>query len=149
VIARGAVFIGTRDAYDEFPDGAQFTNDPRIERSWPPRQTVLPGIGGTVTIQDFGRHAKDMRLTLSSAAPPGNQNWIDGKFKAYLDGLAAVRGAVYDYVDYTGVDAVVKILDFVPAATFHGNVTARLWEYTLELIVITLNELDGETYTGD
>jgi len=149
VIARGDVWIGTLDAYDAFPSTARFTSDPKVERAWPSRQSVLKGIGGTVTVQDFGRRAKDLQLTLSSAAPPGNQNWIDGTFKAYLDGLVAARGTVYDYKDYTGLEGVMKVINFTPSATFLRAGGSRLWEYTLELIVVTLSKLDGAVYTGD
>src|SRR5258706_5587049 len=96
-----------------FLDGNQFTNDPHIARSWPSRQSVLQGISGASTVQDFDRWAKDLRLTLTS-----NGNFMNASLKAIIDGLAGSRGSVYSYSDYQGIVATVKILSFEAQPTF-------------------------------
>lgn len=134
MIARGKVYL----------DGKQFTTDPKIQRNWSPRQSVLPGIGGTVTIQDFGRWAKDMVLTLTSGG-----NFMGAELKTQIDVLMMTRGATYTYTDYEGLEATVKILDFQPQATFIRDRALVLYEYTLILQIVTLTKLAGATYTGD
>jgi hypothetical protein len=143
ITTRGKVFIGTRGPYD-FPAAAQFTTDPKIEREWPPRLSVLKGIAGAVKIQDFDLWAADMRLTLTS-----DGNYINQAFKAYLDGLRAVKNALYDYKDYTGIEATVKILDFKPKPTFIKDGKGVLWEYQLTLQVSVLSVLDFAAYSGN
>jgi hypothetical protein len=124
-------------------DGNRFTTDPHIERSWPTRQSVLPGLEGSVTVQDFGRFAKDMRLKLSSAG-----NFMNASLKAIIDGLAATRGATYSYTDYQGIEATVKILSFEAQPTFIRDGDFILYEYALELKVMSLSKLDGVSYAG-
>ncbi len=144
ILARGKVFLGTKiGSPSAFSAAAQFTFDPKIERVWPPRLSMLKGIGGTVTEQDFGLFAVDMVLTLTSEG-----NWITADFKNYVDGLRAVRGAQYSYKDYTGLEGKVKILDFSPEATFVRDGAFVLYEYSLRLQVKTLSKLNGATYTG-
>jgi hypothetical protein len=126
-----------------FLNGNQFTTDPKIRRNWPPRQSVLTGIGGSSTVQDFDRWAKDMRLTLSSEG-----NYINQAFKAFVDGLMATRGAVYTYSDYQGVAGTVKILNFEATPTFLRDGSGVLFEYTLELKIMTLSTLDFAAYSG-
>src|SRR5689334_21984664 len=93
----GKVFLG----------GVQFTTDPRITRSWPPRRSRLLGIRGSTTQQDFGRFAKDLRLTLASG-----ENYCNQAFKNAVDVLMQTRLAAYAYTDYQGIDADVVIVDF-------------------------------------
>lgn len=131
-----------------FINSQQFTTDPSIARDWPPRRSRLAGIGGSVTQQDFGRFAKDMRLTLSSAAPSGSRNLINHAFKITLDGLLNTRLQTYAYRDYTGLEGTVVVVDFTPVATFIRDGVGVLWEYTLVLDVVTLTKLDFANYTG-
>ena len=139
IVARGRVFLG----------GNQFTADPSIERQWTPRQSVLMGIGGTSTVQDFGRRAKDLYLTLSSASPAGSANWMSAALKKAIDAMFFVRGAVFSYSDYTGLEAsAVKIIDFTPKPTFLKDEKFVLYEYTLRLKVVTITKLDGAVYGG-
>jgi hypothetical protein len=126
-----------------FLNGGQFTTDPKIKRNWPNRQSVLFGIGGSAVVQDFDRWAKDMRLTLTSGG-----NYINQAFKAFLDGLAAVRGATYSYTDYQGIEATVKIISFDADPTFIRDGDGVLYEYSMELKIMTLAKLDFATYTG-
>lgn len=126
-----------------FLNGRQFTTDPRIARTWPPRRSRLFGIGGSTTQQDFGRFAKDMRLALTS-----NGNFMNAALKSYIEGLMLTRRASYSYTDYTGIDADVVIVDFVPQATFIRDGVTVLYEYSLTLDVVVLRQLDFAPYTG-
>jgi hypothetical protein len=126
-----------------FLNGNQFTNDPKIDVDWPARLTPFPGISGSHTVQDFGKFAKDMRLTLTS-----DGNYINAAFKKTIEDLAAVRGATYTYSDYMGLEGTVKIMSFSPKPTFIRDGSLVLYEYTLELKVMTLTKKDGVTYTG-
>lgn len=126
-----------------FINGGQFTTDPKIQRNWPTRQSVLLGIGGTSTVQDFGRFAVDMRLTLTSQG-----NYINQAFKAFLDGLSGTRGGVYTYTDYQGIEGTVKIISFDAQPTFIRDGDGVLYEYTLELKIMTLTKMDFATYAG-
>lgn len=140
----GKVWLGSGAS-----SGTQFTSDPHIQRSWPPRRSRLQGIQGSSMQQDFGRWASDMRLTLTSQG-----NVISHDFKAYIESLMFERLGLVGYLDYDGVDADVVIVDFTPMATFIGDPsTARggegnYYEYTLVLDVVTLRKLDFVTYTG-
>lgn len=131
-----------------FIDGVQFTTDPAISREWPPRRSRLQGIGGSSTQQDFGRFAKDMRLTLSSSSPSGGKNYVNRAFKAAIDAKMLTRLQSFSYVDYTGTEATVVIADFVPVATFIKDGVGVLYEYTMVLDVVALAKLDFVAYTG-
>lgn len=126
-----------------FLDGLQFTTDPQITRTWPPRRSKLMGIGGSVTQQDFGRFAKDMRLTLNS-----QNNYVNQAFVAAIEQRMLVRLSAYPYTDYQGIDADVVIVDFQPTPTFIKDGLGVLFTYTLILDVITLRKLNFATYTG-
>jgi hypothetical protein len=126
-----------------FLNGTQFTTDPRVRRAWTPRRSRLLGIMGSTTQQDFGRWAKDMRLTLTSGG-----NFINQSFKNYVDGLMIPRLAAYPYTDYQGVDADVVIVDFDATPTFYRDGRGVLYEYTLVLDVVVLRKLDFLAYSG-
>jgi hypothetical protein len=121
----------------------QFTTDPTIRREWPPRRSRLRGIMGSTTQQDFGRWAKDMRLTLTSSG-----NFMNQSLKATIEGLMLTRKQSYSYRDYTGLEGTVVIVDFDAIPTFIKDGRGVLFEYTLILDVVTLAKLDFETYTG-
>lgn len=126
-----------------FLNGIQFTNDPKIKRSWASRQSVFSGLSGASTVQDFGRFAKDKILTLSS-----DGNYINAATKRAIDALAGSRGPTYDYSDYTGTTGTVKILSFEATPTFIRDGGLVLYEYELSLKIMTLSLLDGVAYTG-
>jgi hypothetical protein len=126
-----------------FLDSKQFTTDPRISRNWPPRRSRLLGIMGSTTQQDFGRFAKDIRLTLTS-----NGNFMNQKLKSDIEGLMLVRKASYAYKDYTGMEGTVVIVDFTPTPTFIKDGQGVLFEYQLVLDIVTLTKLDFTTYSG-
>ena len=122
----------------------QFTTDPTITRHWPPRRSRLLGVGGTVTQQDFGRFAKDLRLTLSSH----DLNLMNLDLKAAIEALMYVRKRTYAYADYEGIDADVVIVDFAPKPTYYRDGQGVLYEYNLVLDVVALRKLDFATYSG-
>ncbi len=132
--------MSTLDAIsDVFLDGIQFTTDPKIyERQWPKRSSAHVVIGG-VTIQDFGRKAKDMVLRLESGGQFITRELVDA-----LDTRAAVLGATYSFKDWNGTEATVFISEFTPTDTFYPD----LFEYSLTLRVVTLTKLRGVTYVG-
>lgn len=130
----GKVFLG----------GTQFTTDPQIQRSWPPRRSKLLGIAGSVTYQDFGRFAKDMKLTLSSG-----QNYVNQAFVSAIEDKMLARLSVYTYADYQGIEGDVVITDFVATPTFIKDGAGVLFTYTLTLDVISLRKLNFKTYTGN
>jgi len=124
-------------------DGVQFTTDPQITREWTPRRSRLMGIGGSTTQQDFGRFAKDMRLTLTSG-----QNYANQAFVAAIELRMQTRLAMYPYTDYQGIDADVVIVDFQPQPTFIKDGLGVLFTYVLVLDVVALRTLNFETYEG-
>lgn len=124
-------------------NGERFTTDPKIARDWPPRRSRLLGLDGSVTQQDFGRHAKDVRLTLTSGG-----NYMNASLKAAIETMMISRGADYSYTDYTGLEGRVVIVSFVPEPTFIRDGARVLYEYTLVLDVVQLDKLDGTEYQG-
>lgn len=141
LVKLGKVYLGTK-VLNAFPAAAQFDNDPKIAREWPLRRAVMENIGGGVTHQDFGRYAADLRLTLTS-----DGNFISQENKAYLDTLAGVRGAEYDYQDYMGIEATVVILEWSPMPTFIGDrPRGVMYEYQLVLQVLEMTVHDFAQY---
>ncbi len=119
----------------------QFTSDPdSYERQWPKRASEHETVGGGRTIQDFGRFAKDMLLTLQS----GQNQYIEKSLVDQLDTLAGTRGATYALVDWEGTEATVFILRFDPV---HAKIST-LYRYTMTLRVVTLTKLRGASYSG-
>jgi hypothetical protein len=136
----GKVWLGTK-GMSGFSADAQFDTDPKIQRDWPIRRSAFENVGGGVTHQDFGRYAADLRLQLAS-----DGNFMGHPMKTYIDGLAAARGAAYDYKDYTGIEATVVIMEWQPRVTFIKDGRGVLWEYQMTLQVLDLAVLDFETY---
>lgn len=131
LLARGTVYLG----------GKRFTTDPAVyERQWPKRISEHPGIGGSLTIQDFGRYAKDKVLTLQS----DKNQLIEQSLVQDLDSMAGTKGASYVLTDWSGNQFTVFILTFDPKPTFLGT----LFGYTMRLRVLSISQLWGQTYTG-
>lgn len=131
ISARGTVYLG----------GVRFTCDPAVyERQWPKRVSVHEGLQGAVTVQDFGRFAKDMVLRLES----GEQQLMERTTVAALDAMAGTRGATYTLTDWTGLECTVHIQAFEADPTFLGT----LHRYRLSLRVLSIAKLYGATYTG-
>ncbi len=132
VTARGKVYL----------DSVQFTTDPQdyAPAKWPKRASYHPGLGGSMTIQDFGRYAKDCLLTLSS----GNSGYMEQSVVASLQTKKSAKGASYSFTDWLGNSFTVFIVNFDPKPTFIGS----LWTYTLELRVTAMTTLLGSAYSG-
>jgi hypothetical protein len=129
--ARGNLYLG----------GVRFTTDPETyQRQWPKRASKHPGVGGSMTIQDFGRFAKDMTLTLQS----GQKQLLEISAVQSLETLASTKGATYTLTDWAGNEFTVFIMDFRPDPTFLGS----LFAYTMELHVLAVTKLYGGSYSG-
>lgn len=121
--------------------GQQFTSDPDVyEREWPKRMSEHPVLGGSVIIQDYGRFAKDLTLTLQS----GEGQFLEKSLVDTLDGMAATKGATYALVDWEGTEATVFIANFDPQPTRLGS----LYRYTMTLRVRAITKLRGVAYGG-
>jgi hypothetical protein len=125
-------------------DGNQFTTDPNIARSWPPRRSRLLGIGGSTTQQDFGRFAKDLRLTLTSH----DLNFMNQDLVKTIEELMYVRRETYTYTDFEGIEGTVVIVDFNATPTYYKDGEGVLFEYQLVLDIVTLTKLNFVAYTG-
>jgi hypothetical protein len=125
---------------DVYLDGIRLTTDPRVyTRQWPKRGSAHAVIGG-VTLQDFGRKAKDFQLRLESSGNFLTRDVVDA-----LDARFGALGTTYAFKDWNGTEAVVKIIDFTPVDTFLPD----LFEYALTLRVVSLTKLRGVAYGGD
>lgn len=126
------------------PTGSQyvFTCDPEDYRpwQWKKRMTVIEGVGGSVTIQDFGIYAKDLEVEING---PQDQ-LMERSLVALIHALFRVKGAVYRLTDWLGNDFTVFMTDFTPVAD------ARLpgYSYTMKLHVLGIVSLFGQPYTG-
>ena len=130
--ARGTVYLG----------GVRFTTDPVPYEAyeWPKRMSEHPVLGGSVILQDFGTHAKDLTITLGS----GQNQVLEKSVVLALDGMYRTRGATYQLTDWLGNDMTVFIVAFKPTGTFLGT----LFTYTLTLRVRAIAALLGSAYTG-
>jgi hypothetical protein len=126
-------------------DENRFTSDPNIVRSWPPRRSRLLGIGGSTTQQDFGRFAKDLRLTLTSH----ELNLMNQSLVKTIEELMYVRRATYVYEDFEGIEGTVVIVDFDARPTYYKDGDGVLFDYQLVLDVVALTKLNFATYTGN
>jgi hypothetical protein len=123
-----------------FLDSVRFTTDPSVyEPTWPKRHSIHAGLGGGVTIQDFGVTAKDQVLRLQSSGQYLDRATIDA-----LDTRYRTRGAVYTFTDWVGTTATVFMTIFRVIPTRLPD----LYEYELELRVVALSQLRGSAYGG-
>ena len=122
-------------------DGVTFSTDPKTYEplNWRKRANVRRGLGGAVTIQDFGTFAKDNTLNLES----GGQ-FVDQDFITSMHAKFRARGATYTLLDWLGNEFVVFITEFIPIPTFNGD----LWNYRMTLQVLSIPSLFSTTYTG-
>jgi hypothetical protein len=130
--ARGKIYLG----------GIQFSSDPSVYEpsNWPKRASEHPTIGGGITVQDFGRFAKDCTVHLASGAG----QFLEQSVVDSLDALYATRGATYTLTDWLGNEFTVWMRDWHPVPT---NI-ATLWTYDLVLRVISITHLRGADYSG-
>ena len=128
--ARGKITIGS----------TQLTTDPETyEALWPKRWSKHRGIGGSVTIQDFGHVSKDLVLRLSS----GKQFLTYATVQA-ISAAHRTKGATYALTDWLGNEVTVFIGSFSPKVTFIDD----LHTYEMELHVTAITKLFGASYGG-
>jgi hypothetical protein len=122
--------------------GVRLTTDPQKYRPprRPKRAAVLPGIQGTVTIQDFGRFAKDATFVLQGS---GGQGLATDVIDA-IDALADAVGLVTSFSDWLGTEGQV----WIEAFDYELNAPWQLYDYTLTLRVVALTTLRGNGYLG-
>jgi len=124
-----------------FLDGVQFSTDPKIyELNWQKRNSKHETIGGGKTIQDFGLFGRDMTLRLESA----DQQWLDQATVDALNARFVQRGVTFVFKDWVGTEAFVFMQVFDPQPTFIRDI----FNYRMELQVVTLTKLRGIVYTG-
>ena len=130
--ARGQVSIGN----------VQLTTDPTPYETyeWPKRMSEHPGVGGSMTWQDFGVIAKDCVLTLGS----GENQMLEKSVVVSLDTMYRTKGGTYTLTDWLGNEFTVLIRNFKPTPTFLGT----LYTYTMTLRVTAITKLFGSTYQG-
>lgn len=126
-------------------DGVTFSTDPATYEplNWRKRASVIRGLGGAVTIQDFGTYAKDNTLRLESG-----EQYVDQAFVTAMHTKFRARGATYTLTDWLANEFVVFITEFVPKPTFIGAGADLLYTYSMSLQVVTMPSLFSTTYTG-
>lgn len=132
-----------------FLDGVQFTTDPQdySPLNWEKRHSVLPGLQGSVTIQDFGTFKKDDVVRLTSGA----SGFLTQSVVASFHGKFRTKGAVFSFTDWLGNSFTVFVKSFVPVPTFYPDDpdgSGTLYTYNLELQVVNISTLFGAAYTG-
>jgi hypothetical protein len=134
--ARGTVTLGS----------VQFTTDPGIYEpfNWKKRMSKHPGLQGAMTIQDFGRFAKDLTIRLGSGGQNGSQQYLEQAAVVALDGYYAAKGVTYTLTDWLGNEFTVFIEEFRPVPTFLGS----LFTYEMSLHVLGIAKLFNSTYGG-
>lgn len=131
-----------------FLNGVQFTTDPQDYSpvAWAKRSSVLPGLQGSVTIQDFGTFKKDNVVRLRS----GDGFLTQSAVSSFHD-LFRTKGATWSFTDWLGNSFTVFIRSFTPVPTFipdDPDGSGTLYRYEMELQVVNISTLFGVTYTG-
>ena len=127
--------------------GLTLDTDPQIYEplNWEKRHSVLPGIQGAVTIQDFGHFAKDNTLRLAS----GRTGYLNQSKVAAIHDAFRTKAATFTLTDWIGNEFTVFIREFRPVPTFIGiDDTDNLFTYTMELQVVVITKLFGAVFTG-
>lgn len=125
-----------------------FTADPTtLEITQPKRQSVHRGVGGVVTIQDFGRRIADATVRLEGEI-------LDDEVVRSLLTFYELQGAKLHYTDWVVNDFTVFFSAFGPvpypwrvqAPT--GGTFGGASRYRLELQVISASMLWNQSYGG-
>jgi hypothetical protein len=132
--------------------GVQLTTDPSVYKPfvWPKRISVLPGIGGSVTIQDFGRFKGDLRLRLES----GPSQFLTHDCVNALDALFATAGGIFTLTDWLENEFRIVMTDWqptpanIPDLGDDDEIVGMLYLYTMDLQVDDIVKLRGATYGG-
>ena len=125
-------------------NGITFLTDPKSYKplNWEKRYSIFKGIGGTVTIQDFGVYQKDNVITLGSNS---DQGVIDGEAARQFHAMWRTKGTTYLFNDWLGDNFTVFMSRF--NAWPLVVVLDPFYEYEMELQVIQINTLFGYPYT--
>lgn len=127
------------------PTGAEVTfttdPDPYEPYQWEKRMSAHKGIGGAVTIQDFGVFKKDLILNLRGSP---TTSWMDNDLVKTVDGFYRVVKGLFHYTDWLGNDFTV----FIESFTFSPHVQVNVSSYELRLHVLGITTLLGSAYTG-
>lgn len=127
--------------------GITFDTDPQVYEplNWEKRHSVLPGLQGAVTIQDFGHFAKDNTITLAS----GRSGYLNQSKVEAIHTAFRTKAAVFTLTDWIGNEFTVFIREFRPVPTFIGiDNTDNLFTYTMLLQVTVITKLFGAVFTG-
>jgi hypothetical protein len=119
--------------------GVRFHTDPNqySPLTWPRRYSVHQGIGGSVTIQDFGVSPQDVRLLLRS----GPQWKLDRQTVAELHRLARASNPTYTFTDWLDNEFSVFFGRFDPRPSDSGTFT-----FEMELHVMSVSRLLGSPF---
>ena len=138
----GRVFFG--------PTGeeVQFTADPdTLTIVSPKRHSTHAGVGGVVTIQDFGRRIKDATVRLEG-------EFIDDELVRTFQTMFDAPAAVYHYTDWAGNDFMVFFTEFEPTPHFYqvfpptGGAPGGASKYRIGLRVMSAAKLWNQAYGG-
>jgi hypothetical protein len=117
--------------------GVTFDFDPATTRRQRPLLgSVHVGLGGAVTVQDFGRQIEGTSIELES----GTQ-YMTRETVAAIDALLADQGQTYQFLDWEGNRFEVWIEEWEPSPAF-----ADLYTYRLRLRVLDVTLLHGTAY---
>ncbi len=128
-------------------DGVTFDTDPQTYEplNWRKRQTVLRGISGSVTIQDFGTFKKDNTIRLVSGAT----GFLNQSTVATFHTKFRTKAATFTLTDWLDNEFSVFIMDFRPVATFIGlDDSDNLFTYSMDLQVLDIVKLFGAAFAG-
>lgn len=122
-------------------DNVRFTTDPETYEplTWEKRYSIHQGIGGRVTIQDFGVYAKDCKIIMAS----GNARFLDELSVIAFHTKWRTRGATFELRDWMANNFTVFLMTFPPI-----NFKPNMYRYKLEAQVVAINTLWNTTYTG-
>jgi hypothetical protein len=131
-------------------DGVQFNTDPAVYQplEWDKRAQVQKGVGGVVTIQDFGAYAADNVLRMQS----GDSRPMEESVVASLHAKYRTKSATYTLTDWIGNTFTVFILKFSvepirKGRDSIGNIVS-LYKYQMECQVLAIVNLFGSGYGG-
>jgi len=120
------------------------TTDPETYGlEWNKRRSVFQGISGSVTVQDFGKFAKDCVVIMQSGA----SQWLNKSVVTAMDANDAIKGGKWRLEDFEGNDFTVSIEKWMPVVS-KGMALAGLYVYELDLRVHAMAKLRGVTYSG-
>jgi hypothetical protein len=122
-------------------ESVTLTTDPETYTLvWPNRRKRERVIGGVVTLE-WPKLARDCVVHAES----GQSQWLNQDVVQKMDRNDALTGETWRLVDFEGNDFVVKLFTWDPVK---AKGMPDLYEYVLELEVLTMTNLRGTEYTG-